>query len=140
MSGFGRHRGRVCDLGRFQIAADVRTAQWFSWLMITRTCAALAPSSSASLGNGTIEAASARDTMEVLREPGRVDLLMTDLAMPDLSGMDLAQLAVHIRPQLRVLYSSGYLRASPTSPVLLHHGPLIAKPWALDELEGCYTS
>jgi CheY-like chemotaxis protein len=88
------------------------------------------------LGYGAIEATSAQNSMEVLRGPGRVDLLMTDLAMPDLSGMELAQLAVHLRPHLKVLYSSAHVRASSRSPVLLHYGPLIEKPWGLDELQG----
>lgn len=38
----------------------------------------------------------------------RIDLLLTDLSMPQMNGLELAQVVRQARPQLRVLVTSGY--------------------------------
>jgi PAS domain S-box-containing protein len=42
------------------------------------------------------------------RHPGAIDLLLTDLVMPDMSGIQLAELLQMVRPATKVLYMSGY--------------------------------
>jgi CheY-like chemotaxis protein len=44
----------------------------------------------------------------VAEHPGSIDLLLTDVVMPDLGGRPLVEAARHARPGLRVLYMSGY--------------------------------
>jgi CheY-like chemotaxis protein len=85
------------------------------------------------LGLRVIEADGAEDAMTVLRGPDRVDLLMTDLAMPGIGGIELAHIAKKTKPDLRVLYTSAYVRTADQSPAL-RYGPLIEKPWMLQQL------
>ena len=65
----------------------------------------------------------------------RVDLLFTDVVMPDLDGRRLADRAREHRPGLKILYTTGYTRNA-----IVHNGMLdpgvsfLAKPFTLDQL------
>ena len=65
----------------------------------------------------------------------RIDLLVTDVVMPDVNGARLAQALQASRPSLKVLYLSGH-----TSDVIAHHGVLndgvqfLEKPFSLEAL------
>lgn len=87
----------------------------------------------AELGYAVIEAPHGEAALEVLRGPRPVDLLMTDLAMPGIGGMELALIAQTIRPNLPTLYTSAYFKNSEGHPAL-RFGRFLKKPWRLVEL------
>jgi two-component system cell cycle sensor histidine kinase/response regulator CckA len=56
-----------------------------------------------------IEAATPRRACQIFEQRGSsIDLLMTDVVMPEMNGPALAQRLVAERPELRVLFISGY--------------------------------
>ena len=69
------------------------------------------------------------------RHPGSIDLLLTDVMMPGLSGPQLANRLVAIRPRVQVLYMTGYQRTTATGdPVVPEGANLIEKPFKPEAL------
>jgi PAS domain S-box-containing protein len=87
-------------------------------------------------GYRVLEAASADLALAILggsREP--IDLLLTDVVMPGMSGPALAQRLVGRHPSLRVLYMSGYAEeAIERQGSLPAGGDLLEKPFTADQL------
>jgi signal transduction histidine kinase/ActR/RegA family two-component response regulator len=60
-------------------------------------------------GYRILEASSGGDALRMAREhPGSIDLLLTDIVMPQMNGVELAREMHAVRPQIRVLFMSGY--------------------------------
>ncbi|MFN3891354.1 MAG: response regulator [Beijerinckiaceae bacterium] len=83
------------------------------------------------LGHAVIEAASARQALEILRDGASVDLVITDQAMPDMTGVELAQALNREWPNLPVVLATGYSDLPPGSPPF----PMIGKPFSEKDLE-----
>jgi two-component system cell cycle sensor histidine kinase/response regulator CckA len=61
---------------------------------------------------------------------GQIDLLLTDIVMPHLSGFDLAKAVTESRPDVKVLYMSGYTDNQVISSwVLDPETPFLHKPF-----------
>jgi nitrogen-specific signal transduction histidine kinase len=87
-------------------------------------------------GYRVIEAAHGGDAVEICEEGEQaIDLLVTDVVMPVMSGPELVQRALSARPDLRVLFISGY-----TDRALVHQGrrsagtEFLQKPFTPEEL------
>jgi hypothetical protein len=69
------------------------------------------------------------------KHPGRIDLLLTDVVMPGLSGPQLAERLTARRPEVRVVFMSGYPEAQdPALGFALDGRSYLQKPFALAEL------
>lgn len=71
-------------------------------------------------GYHVIEAASGEEAL-ALCEPAHVhvDVLLTDVVMPHISGRQLAERMLERRPALKIIFMSGY-----TDDAIVHHGVL----------------
>ncbi|MGE3303455.1 MAG: response regulator, partial [Hyphomonadaceae bacterium] len=87
------------------------------------------------LGYSVIDAANAADALTVLSGGAQVDALLTDVVMPGMNGRQLAEQAARTRPDLKVLYMTGYTRNAIVHNGVLDAGMrLLTKPFTLTEL------
>lgn len=79
----------------------------------------------------------ARAAAERLATQGpHVDLLITDLSMPDMSGLELAEHVRHHHPDLPIVLATGYLELNDVNATLdTHVDHLLAKPYTSAELQ-----
>ena len=90
----------------------------------------------ASRGYKVLEAGSAADGLDLAeKHPGRIDLLLTDVIMPGVSGHEMAERLVARRPELKVLFMSGYVDDAIASHGVLEPGiHFLKKPFTPSSL------
>jgi CheY-like chemotaxis protein len=88
------------------------------------------------LGYQVIDVGDGRQALHIIRSGRQVDLLFTDVVMPGgMSGPDLAAAARQLRPDLKVLYTSGYPENAIAHQGRLQAGVhLLSKPYRRAEL------
>jgi two-component system cell cycle sensor histidine kinase/response regulator CckA len=81
-------------------------------------------------GYQVVDAANGIDALAVAERLGhRIDLLVTDMVMPQMGGIDLAEkLRVH-RPRLRALFTSGYTEENATQIRSIEDARFLQKPF-----------
>jgi PAS domain S-box-containing protein len=85
-------------------------------------------------GYSLMQAAGPASALDLARQwSGPIDLLLTDIVMPDLSGDELARELRKVRPDLRVVYMTGY-SGEMDAATLRIDGPVIQKPFTRDSL------
>ncbi|MFN2602463.1 MAG: PAS domain S-box protein [Gemmatimonadaceae bacterium] len=86
-------------------------------------------------GYAVLAAGTPKKAIEIAATLQRIDLLLTDLVLPEMSGRELAERLSERLPEMRILYMSGY-----TDDSVVRHGVLeresqfIHKPFAHDAL------
>lgn len=88
-------------------------------------------------GYAVLEAGSGREALSLAtRHPGSIDLLLTDLVMPDMHGRDLAERWQELHPESRILFTSGYADSIPGEAQcpFLSGTSFIPKPYRLHAL------
>ncbi|MGA8382321.1 MAG: PAS domain S-box protein [Stellaceae bacterium] len=82
------------------------------------------------LGYRILVAETGPEALAILRHERSVDLLFTDVIMPaGMSGTDLARTASRLRPDLKILLTSGYAGIEPEAIAARADLPFIAKPY-----------
>ena len=83
------------------------------------------------LGFVVLEADGSEAALAQLENPGNtIDLLMTDVGLPGMNGQELALRARELRPQLPVLFASGYAESIEVPAGMA----VIGKPFSIDQL------
>ena len=78
-----------------------------------------------------LEAGDADAALALIRDPATgIDLMMTDMGLPGMDGKALALLAREARPQLPILFASGYAESLDVPPGMA----VIGKPFSIDQL------
>jgi two-component system cell cycle sensor histidine kinase/response regulator CckA len=89
----------------------------------------------ASQGYTVLDARDGDDALAIARRyPNAIHLLIADVVMPGLSGRDLAARLTVERPDVRVLYTSGYTENVMTRSGFEHGLTLLAKPFLPNDL------
>jgi CheY-like chemotaxis protein len=90
----------------------------------------------ASLGYRVLPTASSSDALHIVQDTQKwIDLLITDVIMPQMNGRELSELAWSVRPELRVLYVSGYgADLIQRQGVPLRRGGFLSKPFSHTQL------
>jgi len=87
------------------------------------------------LGYTVVHAASGPDALALLDKGQAATLLFTDVVMPGMTGRELADRAVAMLPDLKILYTTGYTRNAVVHNGVLDPGTqLLSKPFGVDEL------
>jgi signal transduction histidine kinase len=85
------------------------------------------------LGYVVVHAARPSEALEKVKTLPRIDLLFTDVMMPEMNGRHLADEALQIRPDLKVVFATGY-----TQNAIVHNGildpgtDLLVKPYTIE--------
>lgn len=87
------------------------------------------------LGYDVLSAADAEEAIEIFRaRDDELDLVLTDVVMPGLTGVEMAEVLKEERPDMKFLFTSGYtskeLGGNPEAPP----EPFLPKPFSMDEL------
>jgi PAS domain S-box-containing protein len=83
------------------------------------------------LGHTVLEASSAREALELLRGT-KIDLVITDHAMPGTTGLQLAKAIRAEQPELPILLATGYAELDPDAGIQL---PRLGKPFLQNDLK-----
>lgn len=87
------------------------------------------------LGYTVVHASRPSEALKIIEQQPRIDVLLTDVVMPEMNGRKLADTVLKSRPDLRVLFTTGY-----TQNAIVHNGvldpgtELLMKPFSVDQL------
>lgn len=86
------------------------------------------------IGVEAIEAADGQTALSLLAQGDRIDLLVTDMGLPGgMSGRDLAEAARGLRPEIEVLFITGYADGAERG-VSVPRAHMLVKPFSMDAL------
>lgn len=84
-------------------------------------------------GYRVIEAGDGDEAIDVLQADDRIDIVFSDVQMPNCTGFELARWVRRERPGVEVILTSGGVKAAEVAHELCENGPLLTKPYMLAE-------
>ena len=87
------------------------------------------------LGYNVVLASDARPAIPILQSDRQIDLMVSDVVLPHINGRKLAEIARAARPDLKILFVTGYAEHATFRGEFLEPGmDMLTKPFALDAL------
>jgi len=102
------------------------------------TVRALAESIIEALGCMILSAANAKEAIALLEQDEPIDILFTDINLPDgpdaIDGLELARKAVELCPGLRVIYTTGLGQTDGMTALFVEDATFLPKPYRVKQL------
>ncbi len=87
------------------------------------------------LGYTTLEAVDGPTAIPILQSAQKIDLLISDVGLPGMNGRQIAEIGRQYRPDLPVLFMTGYAQNAASRSEFLATGmEMISKPFSMDEM------
>jgi CheY-like chemotaxis protein len=87
------------------------------------------------LGCTVFDAYSGHQALKLLQAHPEIEVLFADVRMPGMSGTELAEAARRLRPDLRIVLTSGYVGPKDVPADI----PFVPKPWRVDAIAEAVT-
>jgi CheY-like chemotaxis protein len=133
-----RHRGEVEEEVPADLISDVPRAEAGETVLVVEdepVIRDLIVEVLQDLGYRALEAPDGLSGLRILQSRKRIDLLVTDVGLPGLNGRQLADQAREKRPDLKVLFITGYASNATAANGFLEPGmEIITKPFAIEAL------
>jgi CheY-like chemotaxis protein len=93
-------------------------------------------------GHKTLAASDLDEALVLLRSPEKIDALFTDVYLKTavFGGCELAQQAMELRPELRVLYTTGNAVTEKMKGLFVDGMQCLRKPYTQPELKDCVSA
>ncbi|CAA2159932.1 Blue-light-activated protein [Methylobacterium brachiatum] len=82
------------------------------------------------LGYQVLDAYNGQAALEILQAHPEIQVLFTDVRMPGMNGLELAEIARRHRPDLKVVLTSGYVGPEDLPGDM----PFVPKPWRAQDI------
>ncbi len=86
------------------------------------------------LGYQVIEAANGLEALKIFQEEPSIDLVIIDLIMPQMRGDELARRLRELKPEIKILFSSGYPESETPVDQKIYQTDFLPKPYDLKQL------
>ena len=87
-------------------------------------------------GYHVIEAGSGNAGVDALRSDLHIDVLLSDIKLPDIDGYEVARIGKKLRPDLKVILMTGYAPSSLPAVLQAQVHCVLQKPFSLNTLPG----
>lgn len=88
------------------------------------------------VGCEVFDAYHGREALNLLRSHPQIEVLFADVRMPGMNGLELAEAARRLRPDLKVVLTSGYVTRRDVPDAFA----FVAKPWRAEDVANAVVS